>query len=325
MTEAGHTLLTPIPAAGRAGSGAIAVVCVEGSENEIDALFPSPVSPGEVCLRSLLGVDHGIVVRWSSTVMHLMPHGGQYVVRRLGAALDEAGFPVRPSDPRSTFPEARSAPEAIALDVLSRSYSPMAIPLLLEQVRRWEAGVDHRMDADAEQTLQRVLIPPVVAAVGAPNIGKSSLLNRLAGRRVALEADVPGTTRDHIGVALVVDGLAVQWIDLPGWDGGIGALEADAWDLARPSVLRADLVLLCSDEQHPAPDLREMGLGEGLPLLRCGLRCDRGGVDGVDVETSVRTGVGLPELAREVRQRLVPDACLDLPGRWLFEPRLEQD
>ncbi len=50
-----------------------------------------------------------------------------------------------------------------------------------------------------DRVLRRLIDPPLVVAIGPPNIGKSSLLNALAGRSVALVADEAGTTRDHVG------------------------------------------------------------------------------------------------------------------------------
>ncbi len=55
-----------------------------------------------------------------------------------------------------------------------------------------------------------------VAIAGAPNVGKSTLLNRLAEREIAIVSDIPGTTRDVIEVALDLGGVPVVLIDTAG-------------------------------------------------------------------------------------------------------------
>jgi tRNA modification GTPase len=55
-----------------------------------------------------------------------------------------------------------------------------------------------------------------VALVGAPNVGKSTLLNYLAGESIAIVTEVPGTTRDAIAVEVMLNGLAVTLVDTAG-------------------------------------------------------------------------------------------------------------
>jgi len=57
---------------------------------------------------------------------------------------------------------------------------------------------------------------PVVAIVGRPNVGKSSLLNALAGRRISIVQDMPGVTRDRVTYHLDVNGRFVELIDTGG-------------------------------------------------------------------------------------------------------------
>jgi tRNA modification GTPase len=101
---------------------------------------------------------------------------------------------------------------------------------------------------------------PRVVLVGPPNIGKSSLFNRLVGRDAALVADEPGTTRDWIAarldsdatepacllvdVAGIVDGVAD---DVVGTAAARGLIERAAAERARAEIARADVVVVCSD------------------------------------------------------------------------------
>ena len=68
-----------------------------------------------------------------------------------------------------------------------------------------------------------------VALVGRPNVGKSTLLNALAGREAALTSEVAGTTRDVIEVRMDLDGLPVTLLDMAGLREAGGRVEALGW------------------------------------------------------------------------------------------------
>src|SRR2546425_12911308 len=57
---------------------------------------------------------------------------------------------------------------------------------------------------------------PVIAIVGRPNVGKSSLLNALVGKRISIVQDMPGVTRDRVSMPLQVDGRWVEMVDTGG-------------------------------------------------------------------------------------------------------------
>ncbi len=92
-----------------------------------------------------------------------------------------------------------------------------------------------------------------VAVVGAPNVGKSSLVNQLAGREVAIVTPHPGTTRDVIEVALELDGLPVTVLDTAGLRETADPVEAIGVERARARAARADLRLLVVEAGGEAP------------------------------------------------------------------------
>lgn len=303
--------------------GAVAIIEITGDiDGALQALGVHAVGVGQVALRDLAGVDEGLVARWSSDCCHLMPHAGPVIVRWLCEALERAGVAAaaEPPDVRRAWPEAADLHEARMLDALARAPSPRAIDLLLAQPARWRAlerGDAPWPDAEIDDhsgALNRLLDPPLVVAIGASNIGKSTLLNALAQAPVSVVADEPGVTRDHVGATVLLDGLAVRWIDTPGLRAGAGGVEREAADLAVEAARRADLLVRCADANSPCPSPPALAR---LPSLGVGLRADQGEAPGASVQTAAGAGGdGLGDLSVEIRRRLVPDAALEWPGPW---------
>lgn len=309
-----------------AGAGAIACIEVVGApdgsvERVLGELGCGGLSAGRVAVRTIAGVDRGVVARWDERCASLMPHGGPEIVRRVLGALRACGAEIGqvvPGEPRTDA----EMDEAVAA-ALGRAASARAVDVLLRQPERWSAwrarggrSDDGRVLAVSAE-LDRLVAPPLVVALGPANVGKSTLLNALAGRTVAVTADEPGTTRDHVGVNLELDGLTVRWADTPGLGHvGDGALEA-ARTGAMALLGRAALVVLAGDAgaalTEPPPE------AAGAAVLRVALREDLGvALWDADVRVSVRTGRGLEELARAVRGALVGDAALTAPTPWRF-------
>lgn len=86
-----------------------------------------------------------------------------------------------------------------------------------------------------------------VALIGAPNAGKSSLLNRLSGEEAAIVTDIPGTTRDLLKVDLVLGDLAVRLVDTAGLRETADVVEQEGVQRAQKEAQEADLVLCLID------------------------------------------------------------------------------
>jgi tRNA modification GTPase len=115
-----------------------------------------------------------------------------------------------------------------------------------ELLERLGAGIT-QLDMVTRQLDDRALSgrPVRVVLVGAPNAGKSSLFNALAGRTAALVSPIPGTTRDYLTASLTLDGVAVELIDTAGWQDATDTIEEQAQRHGREQSARADVLLWC--------------------------------------------------------------------------------
>ena len=88
---------------------------------------------------------------------------------------------------------------------------------------------------------------PVLAVVGRPNVGKSTLVNRIIGRREAVVEDRPGVTRDRVSYDANWNGRAFTVVDTGGWDPDARGLAERIAGQAEVAVTLADAVLFVVD------------------------------------------------------------------------------
>jgi len=97
-------------------------------------------------------------------------------------------------------------------------------------------------------------VDPAVAVVGRPNVGKSTLVNRILGRREAVVQDVPGVTRDRIAYDATWGGRQFTLVDTGGWEPDATGLQAMVSRQAEQAVVTADLVLFVIDSRTGATE-----------------------------------------------------------------------
>jgi tRNA modification GTPase len=155
-----------------------------------------------------------------------------------------------------------------------------------------------------------------VAIVGRPNVGKSSLLNRLSRRERAIVTDLPGTTRDLLESELVLGGVPLTLLDTAGIRPSDDPVEQLGIARSKEALAAADAVLLLFDlgQGWGAADAELRALvPDGVPLLVVGNKADLAGVAAADsgaappppadVAISARTGAGTEALAEALLAR----------------------
>ncbi len=168
---------------------------------------------------------------------------------------------------------------------------------------------------------------PTVAIVGRPNVGKSTLFNRLLGRRQAIVHDLPGVTRDRVTALARIDGRSLHLVDTGGLLAGDDTLGINRQVLQ--AVVESDLVLLVVDgsvgltpaDQEVAETLRPFGKPTVLAVNKGDTRRARDGFHefsrlGLEPRflLSAEHGQGLAELRQAILERVSASAEVESAG-----------
>lgn len=163
-------------------------------------------------------------------------------------------------------------------------------------------------------------VRPVVAIVGRPNVGKSTLFNRLTGRRTALVSDMPGLTRDRREGEAELEGHAVTLVDTAGLEEGApGSISARMREQSEAAIKTADLILFVIDSRDgvtPSDEVfARVARSSGKPVILVANKSEgRAGRDGFyeafqlglgdPVPISAEHGEGLGDLVVEAMAAL---------------------
>lgn len=145
----------------------------------------------------------------------------------------------------------------------------------------------------------------VVALVGPPNVGKSTLINAISGEDAAIVSAVAGTTRDVIRVATSLNGLPVTFLDMAGLRDARDEVEDLGVKRAIRHAQEADLRIFLSSADTAAADVRR---GLSRPEDLCVWSKADLGAGSADISISAASGRGVPQLLRMVAERLAPNA-----------------
>lgn len=251
-------------------------------------------------------------------------HGGPEVIRLLLELFEAHG--VRVCSWQELEAQAADPLHAAAVAALAEARTVRTASILLDQVhgafRReedsilaaWRAGARDSAGLGLQALVERVplgrhlTVPWRVVVAGAPNVGKSSLVNALAGYARCVVSPLPGTTRDVVTTLIAVEGWPVELADTAGLREAEGHLEEQGMERARAVLASADLCLWVLDAAAP-PVWPELG-GERVRLVVN--KCDLPAAWDLDTaggapRVSALTGAGLAELCAQLAAWLVPD------------------
>ncbi|MGE5319114.1 MAG: tRNA uridine-5-carboxymethylaminomethyl(34) synthesis GTPase MnmE [Hyphomicrobiaceae bacterium] len=186
-------------------------------------------------------------------------------------------------------------------------------------------AIDARLAAVRTEAKQGALLREglTVVLIGQPNVGKSSLLNQLAGFEAAIVTEIAGTTRDTVREAIQIRGVPLHIIDTAGLRETDDAVEklgiARAWE----AVGKADVALLLVDAAHGLGEREAAILARLPPIARLTIhnKIDVKGeaprAAGDDIWLSARTGAGVDLL----REKLLASAGWQAAGEGTFMAR----
>jgi tRNA modification GTPase len=197
-----------------------------------------------------------------------------------------------------------------ALDFSDEDIDWLADAQLHQRLQDWRAALANLQRQTAQG--RRLRDGLVVAIAGRPNVGKSTLLNRLAGVDAAIVSDQPGTTRDVLREHLVIDGLPLTVIDTAGLRETRDAIESEGIRRAWAAVEKAEAILFVVDDRDVESDADAALLSRlpsTAPRLLIRNKCDLSGSPpqkkrserGIEISLSAANGIGLDLLSAELR------------------------
>lgn len=275
--------------------------------------------PGEFSRRAFL--NGKLDLAQAEAIADLIDAGSRQAARSALRAL-EGEFSHRVTDLKDRLIQLRMLVEA-TLDFPEEDID------FLEKADAWG-----RLKAIAEQlklvlasTKQGVLLRDGlnVVLIGQPNVGKSSLLNQLAGFEAAIVTEVAGTTRDTLREAIQIEGVPLHIIDTAGLRDTADPVEQKGIERTWAAVEKADMALLLIDAQHGvgATEAAILKRLSDIPVLTLHNKVDQTGEsphcseDGKEVWVSAKLGLGLDLL----RDRLLALAGWQQSGEGLFTAR----
>ncbi len=316
------------------GRAAIATLALHGPQawETVCALFkprsgkPIQPTPGRFWLGRLgeALADEVVLTARSEVDLELHCHGGREAVRLLLGLLLQRGLK-ECSWPEMLAQRGMDALQVQAAAALARATTVRTASILLDQFHgAFQAAVaailaaleDDGSPSSAIGLLEELLgraplgrrltTPWRVVIAGAPNVGKSSLVNALAGYQRSVVSPTPGTTRDVVTVRLAI-GWPVELADTAGLREQSGTLEGQGIELARKQVSEADLCLWVLDASGPPiwPTVSSPNIRLVINKTDLSPAWDPDQAQGA-VRVSAQTGVGLGELCSELERWLVP-------------------
>jgi tRNA modification GTPase len=259
-----------------------------------------------------LGIEHAddVVLAVKEDGVELHCHGGVEVVRMIQELYEERGAAVVPwqqwvADSSGVAALLAQAPTARTAAILL-DQADGAWQRAVERIEHGDAAVLRRL-RELIPLGQHLVTPWKIVLAGAPNVGKSSLMNALAGFTRSLVAPTAGTTRDAVTVNLAIDGWPVAIVDTAGIRESTSDLERHGIERARNAAMGADLRIWLLDGST-APVIPAELAGWILVINKIDLPPGWDWARALPaLRISALTHAGMVELCEAISRRLVPN------------------
>ncbi len=271
---------------------------------------------GKLYLVDIPHIDEVIAVKINDELAQIMPHGGMQILRKLTERFAELRIK---QSLTPQYIEAEDEIEARMLAALSIAQSPLAVNLLLQQPPKLRGKSPSKNDLVRASILNHLIHPPKVVLLGAPNTGKSTLMNALTNQDTSIVHHLPGATRDAVGARINCAGLVIDLYDLPGFRDSEDPIEQEAILLAQKIASEAVLTLHIATPTLPWIKLTQSQLNKlTLSQLNICTMSDIGKRAEADLCISAHTGENIEKLTTLVRDAIVPPDVLQSDAPWFF-------
>ncbi|MEE3371068.1 MAG: GTPase [Planctomycetota bacterium] len=323
-------MLTPL------GRGAIASIVVEGpgSIEVVEHFFrgqakvPLAQAP---CNRILFGrwqtastSEELVICRSDINRIEIHCHGGHAAPQSVLSSLQTLGCRVLPWKQLLGTSDTIAAEAMAALTecetertaaILLKQHGGVLVQELRRILQQLQSGERNRGLARLHALIatwdfgRHLTRPWQIVVTGAPNVGKSSLVNALVGFRRSIVTNQAGTTRDLVAADTAINGWPIRLVDTAGLRPTSNLVEKQGISLARQQIRTADLVLEIRDltvASEPQP--QNLVDHHDTPLITVWNKIDLVDVEATAISgllTSARTGLGIQNLIDHISQKLV--------------------
>lgn len=211
------------------------------------------------------------------------------------------------------------------IDFAEDDISVLPDAVILERIAQVVAPLDQLRDSFAFGKIVHEGL--TLAIVGRPNVGKSSLFNRLVERERAIVTATPGTTRDLVAETVAIGGIPVRLVDTAGIRQALDEAESIGIRKSMEALADADLVLVVLDasQDETAEDAELVSLASTRPMIvvrnKIDLRIRGSGGRDQSISTSAVTGEGITELRAEILRHVAGERGAGLEAGFLTNVR----
>jgi tRNA modification GTPase len=284
--------------------------------------------PGEFTLRAFL--NGRIDLTQAEAVRDLIESRTVYQARVAAQQL-EGAVSARLKPHKQVLLELIARLEA-GIDFAEDDVAVMALPEIVARIDRVHTDLDKLVQGYEYGRIVREGLS--LAIVGRPNVGKSSLFNRLLNEERAIVTSTPGTTRDLVAETANLGGIPLRFVDTAGIRHTEDEVEKIGVERSFQAIADSDLRLLVLDASEPWTDADSSLLSRVRPLGALLVACNKADlppkISRADLHvtpvvwTSALTGAGIPELKERILEVAAPERDQGTEGEFITNLRHQQ-